>query len=189
MKKTTLLSLFSFFLITVSAQLKENKGIGVGLALDSSKGYRIPVIIGLIPDGAAEKGGLLAGDILAEVNDKPTKNMVLADVVTMITGEGGSSVKLNIDRKGSKKNYNIIRGKYKYSASFYESAVKDNTFCTALTLLMNDAGYDFANTTDKNAKDKNDDYLSKVTIPGAITTSIRVSVGTTAEADLGSYSG
>ena len=188
MKKLSLLSLFCLVLLAAFAQLKENVGIGVRLQLDSSKGYTIPVVLGLIPEGAAEKAGLQAGDIIVKTDGKSTKNVLLKDVVGMITGEAGSSVRLDIERKGVIKNFNIMRAKYKYSSAFYEAAVIDNTFCTALTKLMNDAGYGFVNTMDKNATDKNGDYVSKIKIPGAQTTGIKISFGAYCEADLGSFS-
>lgn len=186
--------IFLFFLIllvatTAFTQLKENVGIGVRLQLDSSLGYKIPIILSPVPGGAAEQAGLQTGDIILKVNDKTTKNIVLADVVAMITGEAGTSVKLSIERKRVIKNYNIMRGKYKYATSFYESAVKDNNFCTALTKLMNDAGYRFVNTKDTiSAKDKNGNYVSKVKVPGAESTGIKVSIGVYCEIDLESFS-
>jgi hypothetical protein len=189
MKKTLLLYLFSFVATMAFAQLKENVGIGVRLQLDSTKGYEIPMITNLIPGGSAQQAGLLAGDYIIKVNDKATKNIALKDVVSMITGEEGTNVKLNIERKGSLTNYTIRRGKYKYAASFYQSAVKDNNFCTALTKLMNDAGYNFVNTMDTiSAEDKNGNYTSKVKVPGTESTGMAVSIGTSCEIDLGSFS-
>ncbi len=105
--------MISFVATVAFAQLKENVGIGVRLQLDSSRGYKIPVIAALIPDGSAENGGLKAGDLILKVNDQNTKNIPLVDVVAMITGEEGTSVKLNIERKAAVSNYNITRGKYK----------------------------------------------------------------------------
>jgi|GEM_PF-6033716 len=188
MKKLLLSSLLSFVLLAAVAQLKENVGIGVRLQLDSSKGYTIPVILALIPDGAAEKAGLQVADIIIKVDGKSTKDMLLKDVVAMITGEAGTNVRLDVLRKGAASNFIIMRGKYKYSAAFYEAAIKDNELCNALTKLMNDAGYDFVNTLDNNATDINGDYVSKVKIPGAQTTGITRSLGAYCAADMGNFS-
>ena len=188
MKKILLLFLFSFAATITFAQLKENVGIGVRLKLDSTRGYKIPLIADLIPEGAAEKAGLNPGDYILKINDQSTKNIVLPDIVAMIVGEAGTSVKLSIERKGVISNYNILRGKYKYAPSFYESAVKDNNFCNAITKLMNDAAYDFRNTMDTTRKEKNGNYVSKVKIPGAVSTAMRVSFGVYCEIDLGSFS-
>ncbi len=188
MKKATLLYLFCFIAFASFAQLNEKVGIGVRLQLDSSRGYKIPVIAGLIPDGAAEKAGLKAGDIILKVDDKATRNMVIADVVAMITGDEGSSVKMSTERKGVAANYTIMRGKYKYSAAFYESAVKGNEFCTAITKLMNDAGYNFKNTMDTGSKDADGNHPGKVKVPGAASTSMNISVSTDCQVIVGYYS-
>lgn len=188
MKKIFLLSLLSICTTAAFTQLSEKVGIGVRLQLDSTRGYKIPVITNTIPNGAAQDAGLLAGDLILKVNDKATRNMPLPDVVSMITGDEGTNVKIEAERKGVTKSYNIRRGKYKFSASFYEPAVKNNNLCNALVKLMNDAGYEFDNTMDKTKKNKDGHYGSKVTVPGAQNTSIYDGLGSYAQIDLGSFS-
>ncbi len=188
MKKITFLFICILATTTILAQLNEKVGIGTRLRLDSSNGYKIPQIIEVIPDGSAKHAGLLAGDFILKVNEKSTKNMVLKDIVAMIVGEEGTNVKLNIDRNGLVKDYNIKRGKYAYSLSFYESADADNSLCTALTKLMNDAGYDFVNSMDTiSAPLKNGNYKSKIQVPGVESTSMSASIGVSCQIMLGSF--
>ena len=59
-----------------------------------------PVIIVPIEETPAERGGLLPGDQITEINGKSTWGSSLDDVVGMLRGEPGSTVKLKIHRYG-----------------------------------------------------------------------------------------
>ena len=43
-------------------------GVGIIFSLDSSRGYKIPVINAVVPDAPAEAAGLRAGDMVVAVN-------------------------------------------------------------------------------------------------------------------------
>ncbi|MFZ1785868.1 MAG: PDZ domain-containing protein, partial [Ferruginibacter sp.] len=188
MKKIWLLCICALATTSAFSQLNEKVGIGVRLRLDSSKGYKIPLIIEVVADGSAKQAGLLAGDIISAVNEKSTKNMALKDVVAMIVGEAGTRVKLNIDRKNTTKSYTVLRGTYKYAVSFYQTADPDNSFCTALTKLMNDAGYDFVNSMDTiSAPLKNGNYTCKIRVPGVESTEMNAILGISCEIIAGSF--
>lgn len=98
-----------------SAPTSEIIGIGVELKIDSTKGYKTTIIKGLVAGGAAETAGLRAGDIIMNVDNKSTINVALKNVVDMIKGEEGTSVKLVVERSGSIFTYNIVRKKYSYA--------------------------------------------------------------------------
>lgn len=166
MKKLLVFSILSFLFSLGFSQLKENVGIGVRLQTDSTRGYKIPRIIALVPNGNAQAAGLQEGDFIMKVNEQSTRDMKLAKVVEMIVGEEGTEVNLNIERHGSMFNYTIMRGKYQYATSYYMPVVNDNDFCTALATLMNDAPYNFIHTMDTVNVDENEDYKSKVKVPG-----------------------
>lgn len=100
-----------------SAQASEIIGIGVELKIDSTKGYKSTLINGLIANGAAQGAGLQKGDIIMNVDNKSTINVPLKNVVDMIKGEEGTSVKLVVERSGSIFTYNIVRKKYTYAAN------------------------------------------------------------------------
>jgi hypothetical protein len=173
-KKSILVCLFTLATFAVFAQLRENVGIGVRLQIDSTRAYKIPVILALVPNGSAQSAGLHEGDFILEVDEQSTRDIGLQDVVNRIVGEEGSNVNLLIERDGSTYNYNIERIKYKYADIFYQSAVTDNDFCTALTILMNDAPYDFNNTSDTTKQYAGEEtrnggryFESKIVVPGA----------------------
>jgi carboxyl-terminal processing protease len=73
-------------------------GVGAYVGLDTTTG-RIQVIAP-IPDTPAEKAGIKAGDLILEVDGKSTENMTTTDVVLLIRGPKGTSVKLTVLHKG-----------------------------------------------------------------------------------------
>ncbi len=193
MKKTILFCLLFPTFYAALAQLNENVGIGVRLQLDSTQGHKTTKVLALIPDGPAKAAGLQEGDFIVKVNTQNTQDVALKDVVDMIVGKEGTEVKLVIERKGTKRNFTIVRGKYKYASAYYESAAKDNEFCSALAMLMNDAPYDFKTTCDTNhyVDEKRTFgrrfYECKVKIPGANKVSIASSFGKSGIITFGPY--
>jgi carboxyl-terminal processing protease len=87
----------------------ELTGVGIQIAKEE-KGGRL-VVISPIEDTPAFEAGILAQDIILEIDGKDTKGMDVNDAVELIRGERGSKVKLVIDRKGKKKDYDIVREK------------------------------------------------------------------------------
>lgn len=75
-------------------------------------GYKSTIIYELVANGAAKAAGLQKGDIIMNVDNKSTVNVALKNVVAMIRGEEGTTVKLVVDRNGSILTYNIVRKKF-----------------------------------------------------------------------------
>lgn len=73
-------------------------GIGAYVGQDSST--KLPKITGVMPGTPAEESGLMAGDIIYQVEDELVEGMDISDVVFLIKGEEGSKVKLTIYRDG-----------------------------------------------------------------------------------------
>ncbi|MBI1877364.1 MAG: S41 family peptidase [Chloroflexi bacterium] len=87
------------------AQL-EGKFGGIGAFIQRDEQGQ--VILDPMPDQAAEKAGLLKGDILVAVDDRPiTKEMATDDVVKLVKGEIGTKVTLTIQRAGTEKPFDI----------------------------------------------------------------------------------
>lgn len=68
------------------------EGIGAYVAVKDEQ----IIIIAPIADSPAAKAGIKAGDIILEINDEPTLEMSLAEVVLSIRGPKGTSVRLLI---------------------------------------------------------------------------------------------
>jgi carboxyl-terminal processing protease len=68
----------------------------------------------VIPGGPSDKVGLLAGDRIVTINDSMVAghNIPSTDIMKMLRGEKGTSVKLGIKRANAKKRlvFDVIRG-------------------------------------------------------------------------------
>jgi carboxyl-terminal processing protease len=78
---------------------------GVGMEL-GTKGGEL-VVVAPLKDSPAQKAGVLSGDVILGINDKPTDGMAVDDAIKMIRGKKGTSVKLTIGRAGEAKAIEI----------------------------------------------------------------------------------
>lgn len=67
-------------------------------------------ILDVKPNSGAQKAGLLAGDIILEVNGESTKEKTQQENVANIRGRKGTTVQLLIQRKGEKLPFEVTRG-------------------------------------------------------------------------------
>ncbi|EGB13714.1 carboxyl-terminal protease [Pseudodesulfovibrio mercurii] len=83
-------------------------GIGIEISMDQGR----IVVVSPIEDTPAYKAGLLAGDIILEIDGESTQDMTLMDAVKLIRGEKGTTVNLLILHKDSNKPVEvaIVRG-------------------------------------------------------------------------------
>jgi hypothetical protein len=86
-------------------------GIGAQLLLDTTGGYTMPRIMALVP-GTPADSVLKATDFIWKVNDISCKDKTIEDVVGMIRGEVGTTLKITVtDTKDGKKprTYTLTR--------------------------------------------------------------------------------
>ncbi|HKI82362.1 MAG TPA: S41 family peptidase, partial [Pseudodesulfovibrio sp.] len=83
-------------------------GIGIEISMDQGR----IVVVSPIEDTPADKAGLLAGDIILEIDGESTQDMTLMDAVKLIRGEKGTPVILLILHKDTNKPLEvaIVRG-------------------------------------------------------------------------------
>ncbi len=83
---------------------------GVGMEVGIKEGTL--TVIAPLPDTPAKKAGILAGDIIIEIDNTSTKNMSISDAVSRIRGEEGTTVTLLIFREGESEllTIPIVRG-------------------------------------------------------------------------------
>jgi carboxyl-terminal processing protease len=80
-------------------QFKEHKSDGkasIGAAVSKRFGYG--AIISVLPNGPAAKAGVETGDIIEAIDGRSTREMSLAELHTILTGQQGSNVTLSIVR-------------------------------------------------------------------------------------------
>ncbi|MEB3186366.1 MAG: S41 family peptidase [bacterium] len=70
---------------------------GIGIQIGMNKDKHLSVIAPL-EDTPAAKAGLKSGDLIVEIDGKPTKTMAIEEAVTLIRGNKGTKVTLTIQR-------------------------------------------------------------------------------------------
>ncbi|WP_035795341.1 S41 family peptidase [Butyrivibrio sp. WCD3002] len=95
--------------------MSDTKGIyfGIGAYVSMDKEANLPRITATIPDSPAEKVGLLGNDIIYKVDDKLTQGLTLSEVVGLIRGEIGTTVKVTVFREseGDYLDFDVVRDK------------------------------------------------------------------------------
>lgn len=110
---------------------------GIGAEIGMKKD--IIQIVAPLADTPAEKAGLLAGDIIAKINDEETTGMTVDQAVHKIRGERGTKVTLTIYRPNAKKPL------------FDVSIVRDVIRITSVKSKMLDGGIAYVEITSFNA--------------------------------------
>jgi carboxyl-terminal processing protease len=85
--------------------------MGIGITISQDEKTKQLVVIAPIEDTPAFKAGVLAKDIIVQINGKSTKGMDTNQAVSLIRGEAGTSVNLQIQRSNERKNFSIKRAK------------------------------------------------------------------------------
>lgn len=73
---------------------------GVGIEIDMQDG--LIRVVAPMDDTPAANAGIIAGDLIFELDGKPVKGMTLRDAVEYLRGKPGSAVKLGVFREGEK---------------------------------------------------------------------------------------
>lgn len=84
---------------------------GIGITISQDEKTKQLLVIAPIDDTPAFKAGILAKDVIVEINGKNTKGMDTNDAVSLIRGKAGTRVKLTILRNGQKKQFDIQRAR------------------------------------------------------------------------------
>lgn len=82
----------------------------VGIYLLFPAGY--PLISGVVPEGPAQKAGILPGDQIIAISGKDAKGMQAQDTQALIDGPVGTSVTLTIQRGGQTLSFTLQRSQF-----------------------------------------------------------------------------
>lgn len=84
--------------------------VGIGVRIDAADDGR-PLIVGVFRGSPAERGGLMAGDIIVSVDGQTTDGRDLDEVTTWIRGETGSTVTLSVrsGTDGPERRLSLVR--------------------------------------------------------------------------------
>lgn len=89
---------------------------------------------------AAQKDGLMAGDLLLEIEGKSTKGKNTNDISKLLKGQPGTKVALLIKRDGKEMSKTITREEIKSNNVPYKGMINETTGYIKLTGFTNDAG-------------------------------------------------
>ncbi len=81
---------------------------GIGITMELVDGAVI--VVSPIPGTPAERAGLLAGDRILRIDDRPTRDMPLQRAVALIRGPEGTVVHLTVGRAGRTTQIAVARG-------------------------------------------------------------------------------
>lgn len=78
----------------------DTKGVFGGIGIEIGVKDGMLTIVAPIDDTPATKAGLLAGDKIVKINDKPTKEMTITEAVGQMRGPKGTDVTIHVMREG-----------------------------------------------------------------------------------------
>ena len=132
---------------------------GIGIEISQEQGRLI--VVSPIEDTPAYKAGLLAGDLILEIDGEPTQDMSLMDAVKRIRGEKGTTVDLLILHKDSNKPVEvpIVRGTIPI-VNVKTQSLEDGYLYLRLTK--------FQESSTKNLREKIREYEKTHTLKGIV---------------------
>ena len=83
----------------------QGKFAGLGIEISSEDG--LVKVMNPIEDTPAAKAGLLAGDLITRLDDKPVRGMTLDQAVRRMRGEPGTKITLTIYRKSEERSFPV----------------------------------------------------------------------------------
>ena len=90
----------------------------------------------------AQKAGLLAGDVILEVNGKSVENLTSSEVSEKLKGKPGTEVMLKVDRAGTPITVKIVREEIKFSPVPYYGMVSEDVGYIKLSSFTKTASQD-----------------------------------------------
>ena len=91
---------------------KELSGdVGAGIGAEIGLRNDVPTVVRPLKDNPAIKAGILAGDVIVEVNGETTAGLTVEEVTSKIKGEAGTTVKIKVLRGNDYKEFSVVREK------------------------------------------------------------------------------
>jgi len=125
---------------------------GIGAVMERTKSGTIR-IVSTITDSPAQKAGLKAGDVIAEVNrEKITKDTSLTSITNKVKGTAGTEVELTLLRDGVQSYVRIVRAKIKVSQVEWKR-LDNNDFYIRIVTFGNESASLFTQAVEQLKKE------------------------------------
>ena len=83
--------------------------IGAGIGVEVGVRNNLPTVVRVLKNNSAVKAGVLAGDVIVEVNGESTEDLTIEKITSKIKGEAGTTVKIKVLRGQEEKEFSITR--------------------------------------------------------------------------------
>jgi carboxyl-terminal processing protease len=103
---------------------------GVGMEVGLRDG--VTTVIAPLPDTPATAAGIVAGDVIVEIDAKSTEGMSIDEAVQLIRGEPGTTVSLKLYREGEEQFLDKVVTRAEIMIPTVVTEVKDNVFIISL---------------------------------------------------------
>jgi len=102
----------------------QGKFAGLGIEISSEDG--LVKVMNPIEDTPAAKAGLLAGDLITRLDDKPVRGMTLDQSVRKMRGEPGTKITLTIYRKSEERTFPVTITRAEIKVQSVKSKLLEN---------------------------------------------------------------
>lgn len=103
-----------------------------GVGMEVGMRNNLITVIAPLPDTPADKAGILAGDVIVEIDGTSTKGMSIDEAVRLIRGEKGTQVKLQLYRQGASDFITVDVTRDTITIPTIKTEMKGDTFVVAL---------------------------------------------------------
>lgn len=127
-------------------ELTSGNYAGIGVEVEMRDNHLI--IVTPVDASAAAEAGILPGDVIIKIDNTLITDLGMKDIVTLMRGEIGSTVTLDIERDGEVKHYELIR-RLVEDESVTEKWLDDDIAYFRLSQFQGDSASEFYQSIDK----------------------------------------
>lgn len=130
---------------------------GLGIEIGEEDGYI--KIISPIDDSPADRAGIMAGDLIVEIDGRPVRDMTVSDAVELLRGEIGSSVSLTLRRANEPELIDVTLERASITATSVRGFTMEPGYAyLRISQFRTNTGREVVNTL-RELQTENDDQL------------------------------
>lgn len=132
-------------------ELTSGNYAGIGLEVEQQEGRLI--VIAPIDGSPAKKAGILSGDAIVRIDNTLITNMGLQEIIVLMRGELGSTVKLDVERDGNIIQISVVR-EVVDSVSLTSRWLDGNILYVRISQFQGDTGKEFRHAINVKSQEK-----------------------------------